>query len=140
MCETRTYPNPCCRCGFCCLSETCPIGQKIYEIGKHEGLCPALYFDKDQAGCTLAGVYVPIEDGCCIKARAFRDGKEYDFASLPVELKKRAARDLRIGMAKDRIMARALSSNSPFKIQQENLLKALAKAKGEKYATRKEER
>ena len=25
--------------------------------------------------------------GCCIKARAFKDGVEYDFASLPKELK-----------------------------------------------------
>jgi|GEM_PF-1922459 len=185
MCETKAYPNPCCRCGFCCLTEICPMAlviNKIPETQKKQS-CPDLVFDGDQASCGLASNVlkenIPPQEvweafgfgkGCCIKARAFRDGKEYDFASLPVELKKRAARDLRIRVGRDRIMAKALSikwngndsdplsdirrmkkiveeevgyqkcgacgetwdnhsENCPFKLQQENLLKALAKAK-----------
>lgn len=90
------YPNPCCRCGFCCLSETCPVGMKVYGIKKFDK-CPALKFEGRQATCVLSSAsaevsiiglnLVPIGDGCCIKARAYRNGVEYDFASLPVELK-----------------------------------------------------
>jgi len=102
------YPNPCCRCGFCCLSETCPTGQEIHKIEKYGRTCPALYFNGTQAGCTLAGVYVSVGDGCCIKARAFKDGKQYDFASLPPELKKRAAFDLRNRIEREKVMAKLL--------------------------------
>lgn len=87
------YPNPCCRCGFCCLAETCPIGQYVFGIGKHD-LCNALLFP-DRAFCTLAEKgLVPIGDGCCIKARAYKNGIEYDFASLPSEVKHDVARKL----------------------------------------------
>lgn len=85
------FPNPCCRCGFCCLSTMCPIGEALY--GKQKW-CPALSFDGFVATCAIADYLVPIGDGCCIKARAYKDGKEYDFASLPPELKRRAVRDL----------------------------------------------
>ena len=82
------FPNECCRCGFCCLAETCPIGQTFYKVSK-ETRCPGLSFDpQGQATCELAirGI-VPIGDGCCIKARAYKDGIEYDFASLCKETK-----------------------------------------------------
>jgi hypothetical protein len=36
---------------------------------------------------------IPVDGrGCCIKARAYRGGVEYDFSSLPVELKRNAAK------------------------------------------------
>ena len=85
------YPNKCCRCGFCCLHEQCPISLQIH--GRAE-ICPALLFDGDVAVCLLAGL-VPIGDGCCIKARAFKDGVQYDFASLPAEVKIREAQKLK---------------------------------------------
>lgn len=87
------YPNKCCRCGLCCLAETCPIGQEFHGIEKKQS-CPSLSFDGEQAECKLAGL-VPIGDGCCIKARAYKDGVEYNFADLPDELKYRAVRDMR---------------------------------------------
>jgi len=36
-----------------------------------------------------------IGKGCCIKARAFKDGIEYDFASLPAEVKQKLVQSLR---------------------------------------------
>lgn len=83
---TEQYPFPCCRCGFCCISETCPIGRTYYGIKKHAP-CPGLSFDGDMAACALANKPVPIGDGCCIKARAIKGGRAYDFASLPPHLK-----------------------------------------------------
>lgn len=83
------YPNPCCRCGFCCLSVTCPVGMKVYSIRKFDN-CPALKFEGRQASCLLK-MLVPMGDGCCIKARAYKNGVEYNFASLPVEVKRNVA-------------------------------------------------
>lgn len=86
------FPYKCCRCGMCCLSMQCPISIKIYGI---QSICPALSFENNIASCKYAGTLVPIGDGCCIKARAFKDGVEYDFASLPNELKFIAVKQLR---------------------------------------------
>lgn len=95
------YPHPCCWCGVCCLCETCPVGQAIYKVDKHD-LCPGLSFKGDKAICEIIKtapepfkVYMGKGAGCCIKARAFRDGQQYDFASLPVELKQAAAKQER---------------------------------------------
>lgn len=77
------YPYPCCRCGFCCLHQVCPIGIVTYG---NQGRCPGLSFEGNIASCALAGT-VPVGDGCCIKATAYKDGKEYDFAALPTEQK-----------------------------------------------------
>jgi len=85
------YPNLCCRCGFCCLHELCPVAKALYG---DLVFCPALSFDGVVAICSLAGKVVPVGDGCCIKARAYKDGVEYDFASLDPSLKVRAAQDL----------------------------------------------
>lgn len=82
------FPHPCARCGMCCLTQPCPV------VGKLP--CPQLRFDRDRARCKLArkGI-VPTGDGCCIKARAYRHGVEYDFASLPKTLKITAVRQVR---------------------------------------------
>jgi len=37
---------------------------------------------------------IPVGEGYCIKARAYKDGIEYDFAALPDQLKRRAVADL----------------------------------------------
>ena len=102
-----TYPNPCCRCGFCCLSETCPEGQRVYRVGKH-GPCPGLSFEGDMAVCKLiehgGGKSAPdglevfifgLGAGCCIKARCIKDGVTYDFATLPPHFKRSIAQTKR---------------------------------------------
>ena len=102
------YPNPCCRCGLCCLSETCPIGMRAYGINKTT-LCPGLTFKEDKASCVLPVYLVKIlkmdkkavdiimgfNTGCCIKARAYKNGVEYDFAGLSSELKIKIAQNVR---------------------------------------------
>lgn len=85
------FPNPCCRCGFCCLSTQCPISITIYG---EKAICPALSFYEGVSVCEHAKSIVPIGDGCCINGRAYKDGVEYDFASLPAELKFNATMSL----------------------------------------------
>ena len=88
------YEHECCRCGACCLFETCPVGRAHYRI-KKKGICPALSFSSDGvASCKLAGALVPVGDGCCISARIFKDGKEIQFASLHPLLKKEIVKNI----------------------------------------------
>ncbi len=88
------YPNPCCRCGFCCLAETCIVAQSYYKIGKYDS-CPALSFNGDFGKCALVEKgLVPVGCGCCISARCIKDGIQYDFASLPPEIKKTVVRKI----------------------------------------------
>jgi hypothetical protein len=80
-----TFPNPCCRCGFCCLHETCPVGQAVLKIGKADP-CPALQFKDGLAVCLLAlenPEIIGVGAGCCIKATAWTGAWGFDFASLP---------------------------------------------------------
>jgi hypothetical protein len=90
---SEKFPHTCCRCGYCCLSETCPVGQMVYGVGKHE-TCPGLFFNIDAAVCQIAAQgsrekkLVGVGSGCCIKARAIRDGVTYDFAALAPEMKR----------------------------------------------------
>ena len=88
------YPKKCARCGYCCLSVTCPVGTAYYGPVSP---CPGLRFNREhRAKCSLVKKgMVPVGDGCCIKARAFKDGVQYDFATLPNTLKRRAVADLR---------------------------------------------
>ena len=86
------YPNPCARCGFCCLAEQCPIS--IARNGPQE-VCQHLSFSEHgQATCGIAGI-VPIGDGCCMSARAYSNGIQYDFASLTKNQKRRIVEKLR---------------------------------------------
>jgi hypothetical protein len=83
------YPYPCVRCGFCCMSEICLIGQRVYGLFEKGARCPGLRFGNKIAFCALVKFnLVPIGDGCCMAARVFRDGVEYDFAALPGEIKR----------------------------------------------------
>lgn len=84
------YPNPCVRCGMCCLAESCPAAGPVVK-----GRCRHLSFDGDTALCALieadpgrAGEF-GVGTGCCIKARAINSatGITVDFASLPGETK-----------------------------------------------------
>jgi hypothetical protein len=87
------FKYPCSRCGFCCISETCPVGQRIYEIEKHD-TCPGLSFKDGIASCQIALIepeIIGVGAGCCIKATAIKDGVAYDFASLAPFLKKKVA-------------------------------------------------
>lgn len=84
------FPHKCCQCGFCCLAENCIIAQRLYAIPRHGVLCPALIVHDGHTSCLLAEIdpdAMGIGQGCCIKARAFNNGIEYDFASLPPEIK-----------------------------------------------------
>ena len=81
-----TYPNPCCRCGFCCLHETCPVGQDAYGIGKKDP-CPGLFFRAGEAVCEIAWEHpeiIGVGQGCCIRARAINTetGVVVSFADL----------------------------------------------------------
>jgi hypothetical protein len=95
----QVYPYPCCRCGFCCIAETCPIGQATYGVPKSYP-CPGLSFDGDEASCKLAldPYMVGIGQGCCIRARAISGENTYDFASLPPSVKKAQVRRIRQNM------------------------------------------
>lgn len=88
------YPKKCARCGYCCLAVLCPAGAEYYG---QVSPCPGLRFNREgRAKCALVKKgMVPVGDGCCIKARAYKDGVEYNFASLPNNLKRRAVADLR---------------------------------------------
>lgn len=107
------YPNECVRCGFCCLIQTCSVGQRIYD-GEKNRRCPAVQFDGDVATCHVLAILedwkIPpfdikevmgIGKGCCIKATAYREGKSWDFASLPEEAKIMVARKMRLLARKD---------------------------------------
>ena len=85
------FPYECCRCGMCCLAETCPIGQAFYSIEKYSA-CPGLSFNGEQASCALVNM-IPTGEGCCIKARAYKDGVEYDFSALSDRFKRLAVKD-----------------------------------------------
>ncbi len=87
------FPHKCTRCGFCCLGETCPVGRMVYGIGKFDP-CPALTFYGDVAECHAPAGMVPFGDGCCIKARVYRQGVEYDFAALPHDWKLKAVQQM----------------------------------------------
>ena len=97
--QNKLYPNPCSRCGFCCIAETCPVGQKMFGVERF-GQCPGLKFEGDKATCSAYSLLcsgdmkkaeieeiLGIGKGCCIKARAFKDGVAYDFASIPKDMK-----------------------------------------------------
>lgn len=100
------YPEPCCRCGACCVFETCPTATNLFGLPKNAP-CPELIFDGDVAICKPYVVLKDLVDdedlnpvfgigaGCCIKARCFKDGVEYDFASLPPETKISVVRGMR---------------------------------------------
>ena len=85
-----TYPNKCVRCGFCCLSEACPVAMQYFGIQK-QTKCPALTWNGVEAVCGIINAFsnliMGVGAGCCIKARCYKSGVEYDFASLPGELK-----------------------------------------------------
>ena len=86
-----SYSFDCARCGYCCLVEPCPV---IKHLDPGIEMCPQLQFTDDMARCALAGLIVPVGDGCCISARCFKDGKVYDFAALPANWKRALAQKL----------------------------------------------
>jgi hypothetical protein len=91
------YPNPCSRCGACCISTPCPAARML---GAGPGACPFLHFSgeatKAQAECVLlensaiTKQSLGIGEGCCIKATAVNQatGETADFASLPPQDKR----------------------------------------------------
>lgn len=99
----QTFEFPCTQCGFCCLSEACPVARDLYHIDKHDS-CPALRWHGREAACGLVednpGLWariIGVGKGCCMLARVFIGGKQYDFAALPPEAKSNVAEMLRAG-------------------------------------------
>lgn len=89
------YPNTCCRCGFCCINEPCPISKEM-GMGSTGKICQALDYDGTKATCKLATTratkaILGIGQGCCMKARCYKNGIEYDFASLLPFMKRKVA-------------------------------------------------
>jgi hypothetical protein len=83
------FPYACSRCGCCCLASVCVVGQRVYGLFEKEVRCPGLSFQNGMASCKLVAFnLVPVGDGCCIKARAFKNGVEYDFVALPADTKR----------------------------------------------------
>lgn len=91
------YPNPCSRCGACCIATPCPAARML---GAGPGACPFLLFSgvftTAQAECMLlehpaiTKESLGIGEGCDIKATAFNQetGETADFASLPPQTKR----------------------------------------------------
>jgi len=100
------FDEPCCQCGFCCLSETCPVGQRVYKINKFDK-CPALRFYEDGSGSvcllvsTLGKEILGIGKGCCISARVIKNRKTVQFESLPKEIKFNIVKQIRKGKKKN---------------------------------------
>lgn len=88
---SKEFPNPCCRCGFCCIAETCWCGRMFHSIKSTEP-CPSLSFDRGVATCGLAEISVPIGDGCCISARVIHNGNVTSYADMPEHNKKEIVR------------------------------------------------
>jgi len=106
-CHEKWFPNPCVRCGCCCLMQVCPVGQQIFKVGKNQR-CPGLHFDGDVAQCDLVRLWeewkIPADDakkvmgigsGCCISARLFAGGERFYFAELPPDKKIHYVRQMR---------------------------------------------
>ena len=93
----KEFPNPCCRCGMCCLGTQCFAS--VFLFGKLETVCPALSFKEADVNIIEAVCNLPecvrFGDGCCLKARCFKDGVVYDFASLPTFVKILMAQSIR---------------------------------------------
>jgi hypothetical protein len=95
---SKQFPYPCVRCGFCCLCTPCNVALKIIPNAKQFESCPALSINNKVATCKLIETAVQehlpkLKEimgfglGCCMKARAFKNGIEYDFAAMPEEWK-----------------------------------------------------
>lgn len=73
--EKPIYGSPCNGCGYCCLAETCAIGNLAFP--DHGGVCPALVMDEGRFFCGIvlaeqaAGIEPKVYEalgigrGCC---------------------------------------------------------------------------
>ena len=67
------YGDACNNCGYCCLAETCVVGQEI--TGEKYGRCKLLITDGDKHYCKLgtdetARKVLGIGEGCCAKTQS----------------------------------------------------------------------
>jgi hypothetical protein len=68
------YPNPCTKCGFCCLVETCPIGIDYHKLSDKYQPCPSLGFDENGIGeCAL---YASLRDQILYPGKSFTHHNE----------------------------------------------------------------
>lgn len=94
-----TYPNPCTHCGFCCIAQQCPVSIAVHGQMPRGKVCPSLSFTGDTSSCALVAKLGPeimgSGAGCCISAQVVIQGKAYDFASLPEDVKIAAVRQIK---------------------------------------------
>jgi hypothetical protein len=95
------FSSRCARCGLCCLTFTCQVGQWLFKVGEDTRPCPGLKFVGDEAGCNAyefavrqvgkeqADSAMGIGVGCCIKAKGYDSEKDTNYATYP-PYKKRA--------------------------------------------------
>jgi len=48
--ERHLFPNPCNRCGFCCLIQLCKVAQHLFG-GEKNRRCPAVRFNGTESRC-----------------------------------------------------------------------------------------
>lgn len=106
-----TFPNPCARCGFCCIQRPC---DPALYFAAFSGLpahphkpCPFLGFlksphDSLEAHCILVKILqlpTPVSalvfgfgKGCCVKATLFKGSTPHDFSIFPPESKRAIVR------------------------------------------------
>ena len=78
------------------MVETCPAGRSTFKVAKNTP-CPAFEYNVESmtATCTIAkDVFIGIGAGCCMAARCYKDGVEYDFASLRPDTKKQVVSNI----------------------------------------------
>lgn len=63
------FGEPCNHCGWCCLTEVCPVGEYLTDSIIP---CKKLINDGDKYTCSVANVYkeiIGIGTGCCAKTQ-----------------------------------------------------------------------
>ena len=91
----QIHPYPCTRCGYCCLIQPCKASISLGLV--KNGSCVMLDFGRtghDVATCNLAMSapdHVGIGHGCEVKAYAYLDDIQYDFAMIEPRIKRSTA-------------------------------------------------
>lgn len=96
---SSAYPHPCTHCGACCIIAQCPASIAVHGKLQRGEVCPSLSFAGDKSSCALVARLGPTimgsGAGCCTAATVVIQGKPYDFAALPEEIKTLAVRQMK---------------------------------------------
>ncbi len=103
---SEQFSTACARCGLCCLTMTCVVGQWLFSTDGDTRPCPGLSFEEDVAKCAAydyairrageeqAKSAMGIGVGCCIKAKGYMGEEETDYATYPPHKKRAYVRTL----------------------------------------------